>query len=49
MPLLSRRATYGLRAMCALAHAAETGEAVTIASLATADGLPRKYLERIIG
>ena len=49
MPLLSRRATYGLRAMCVLADAAENGGSVTIGKLAEADGLPRKYLERIIG
>lgn len=48
MSLVSRRASYGLRAVYRLADLAETGETVTIAELADTEHLPRKYLEQAV-
>lgn len=48
MPLISRRASYGLRAVYRLAELADSGGSATIAELAETEHLPRKYLEQTI-
>lgn len=48
MALISRRASYGLRAMTMLAERAESGQPITISELADAEHLPRKFLEQAL-
>ncbi|NPV48227.1 MAG: Rrf2 family transcriptional regulator [Armatimonadetes bacterium] len=48
MSLVSRRASYGLRAVYRLADLAEMGQSATIAELAESECLPRKYLEQVV-
>jgi len=45
--LVSRKASYGIRAMTKLAEKAEENESATIAWLAEQDHLPRKFLEQV--
>ena len=46
--MISQKAKYALRAMIALTHAEERGEVMSIAEIATAERIPKKFLEQIL-
>jgi Rrf2 family protein len=48
MSIISRRASYGIRALYRLAERATEGGSATIAWLAENEHLPRKYLEQVV-